>query len=195
MTYRNLIAALAALLVSSANAGITIYYKGRLLDEAAMEKVSETACAEAGKNGWQCERLVGDQIAKADGITAKSIYELEKTQDLSGARGVVLRLHPMSEPLYLVFSKGLRINNFVKTQFAGAEVHVRAIELLEKIKPHFSNLEVEDDSGYWESRNRGELEREIQALNAILAKIKGQRTDIEGPVKRIDGRILDLVSK
>ncbi|RYG38770.1 MAG: hypothetical protein EON93_01390 [Burkholderiales bacterium] len=183
------------LLGPQAHAGITIHFKGSASDGQAVERIAEKACALAKSNQWSCEQLSGEDIRKADGITAKFIVENEKSPDLAGAKGVVIRPHEMSEPLYLVFGTSGRIQNFVKTQFAGAEIHIKVVELLEQLKPFFTSLEFEDEGGYAQTKDKQRLAREMEGVDVMIAKIKRDRPDAQGPVKRPDGRILDLVSK
>jgi len=178
---------------SPAFAGITIHFSGTVADDESIEKIAEVACAEAQANSWRCQKVIGDEVTRLDGITAKSIAQIEGSSDFGGVKGVVVNMHAMSEPLYLVFGPSRRLNNFVKTQFAGAETHIRAVELLRKVQPFFRSLEVVDEGGYWETGDRTKLEREFAGVEAAMAKIKSQRSDVHGPVKRPDGRILDLM--
>lgn len=181
--------------LSPAFAGVTIHFKGTVADDASVQKVTDAACAEAQKNSWQCKPVLGDEIAQLDGITAKSISKLENSVDFNGVKGVVVLMNEMSEPLYLVFGPSRRIENFVKTQFAGADVHIQAVELLQRIKPFFATLEVIDEGGYWDTKDRSKLEKELAGVDAMMSKIKSERSNVQGPVKRPDGRILDLVGK
>ncbi len=100
----------------------------------------------------------------------------------------------MSEPLYLVFSSSGRTENFIKTQFAGVETHVKVVELLEAVQPLFVTLELEDEGGYVKTKNKEHLAREMEGVVVMMEKIKRDRSDAQGPIKRPDGRILDLVS-
>jgi hypothetical protein len=101
----------------------------------------------------------------------------------------------MSEPLYLIFSATGKVDNFIKTQFAGADVHIGVIEVLDAVKPFFLNLAIEDEGRYWDTRNRSFLEEDMASVLIQIEAIKAQHPNAVGPVKRPDGRILDLVSK
>jgi len=180
---------------NQAFAGITIHFQGRAADAQAVERVVENSCERARANGWSCERVAGDDIRRVDGITARKLVELEKTNDLAGSTGVVIRPHEMSEPLYLVFSRSGQMNNFVKTQFAGPDIHVKVVELLEAIRPLLVSLEFEDEGGYALTKDRAKLVKEFDGVDAAMAKIKREHPEATGPIKRPDGRILDLVSK
>lgn len=52
-------------------AGITIHFSGSVPDDTSVEKIADVACAEAQKNAWRCLPVVGDEIVRLDGITAK----------------------------------------------------------------------------------------------------------------------------
>ncbi|HIV72465.1 MAG TPA: hypothetical protein H9903_16135, partial [Candidatus Aquabacterium excrementipullorum] len=107
---------------ATASAGITIHFNGSLNSESAGGQMEKAACGQARKNSWRCESISGQSIATQDGVTARGLSELDGSNALSKARGVVIYMHVMSEPLYLVYGNSLRISNFVKTQFAGADV-------------------------------------------------------------------------
>jgi hypothetical protein len=195
MPYAALVALTFFLLAQQAHPGITIHFKGSASDEQAVNRIAEKACALAASNQWSCEQLSGEDIRKADGITAKLIAENEKSPDLVGAKGVVIRSHEMAEPLYLVFGASGRIQNFVKTQFAGVDTHIKIVELLEQVRPLFTSLELVDEGGYAQTKDRQHLAREMEGVDVMIAKIKRDRPDAQGPVKRPHGRILDLVIK
>lgn len=187
--------AIALLALSqAAHAGITIHFKGSTADSSAVDKISDMACAVAQSNQWSCTRLSGEEIRRTDAITARFISEVEKSADLSAAKGVVIKPHDMSEPLYLVFGASGRLRNFIKTQFAGVETHIKVLDLLEQVEPLFASFELEDEGGYAKTKDKEQLAREMESVTVMIEKIKRERPDAQGPVKRPDGRILDLVS-
>lgn len=194
MRYFTALAITTLALSQPAHAGVTIHFKGTATDSAAIDRISEKACELARLNEWACTPLAGDEIRRTDAITARFINEVEKSSALASAKGVAIRPHEMSEPLYLVFGQSGRIQNFIKTQFAGAETHVKVIELLEGVRPLFASLELEDEGGYAASKDKAKLAREMEAVTLMIDKIKRERADAQGPIKRPDGRILDLVS-
>jgi hypothetical protein len=194
MRYFAAVAFAALALSQPAHAGITIHFKGSAADASAANEITERACALAQLNQWPCAPLSGEDIRRTDGITARFIAENERSADLSGAKGVVIKPHEMSEPLYLVFGSSGRTQNFIKTQFAGAETHIKVVELLEALKPLFVSLELEDEGGYAKTKDKDRLAREMEGVTVMMEKIKRDRADAQGPIKRPDGRILDLVS-
>ncbi len=55
-------------------------------------------------------------------------------------RGLVLYPHNMSEPVWLQFGDDLVLRDSVKTQFAGADVHIEIIRLFDALKPILKSL-------------------------------------------------------
>jgi len=100
----------------------------------------------------------------------------------------------MSEPLYLVFGGKGKLDNFIKTQFAGVDTHIDVINLLDAVKPFFKLLDIIDEGRYWETRSRDNLEEDMESVASQIAEIKLRHSKAFGPVKRPDGRILDLVA-
>ena len=181
------------LAASHALAGITIHFEGRAADAAAVERILETASAAAAENGWPFRRVVDGEVGELDPGTVKMIEEAEGSGAPAPVRGIVIYPHAMSEPLYIVFGPKSRTKNFVKTQFAGAATHVKVVELLERVAPLFTDLDVDDEGQYWGSHDRARLDRHLEAASSALDTIHAQSPQARGPVKRPDGRIQDIV--
>ena len=62
--------------------------------------------------------------------------------------GIKLNPHPYCEPLTLEFDASLFCQDYTKTQFAGPDIHIALIDLIEELKPHFVEFVVLDESGY-----------------------------------------------
>jgi hypothetical protein len=61
---------------------------------------------------------------------------------------------------------------FVKTQFGSVEGHVTLVELLSSLKKSFlPNLEVQDESGYWERRDLSTLTQSFARSRAAIAAL------------------------
>jgi hypothetical protein len=190
----SVIASLVLLLVSAspAAAGVTIHFKGVAKNRTSIDRIVKIAQAFATQNAWKAE-LIGTGKPCQDGITVNVAKERLGAAFDGELHGIALYPHPMSEPLYLVFAKDRVLENFVKTQFAGVDVHVRVIELLHKIQPEFATLSVKDEGEYWASGNRKRLEALIASTGGALAKLKQATPGSTGPIKRPDGRIIDLM--
>jgi hypothetical protein len=178
---------------SLARAGITIHFEGAVASDAGVQKVVDGAAARAQRNGWRVQRVGAGEVATLDSVTLKAMEEIEGTNVPGEWRGVVLYPHEMCEPLYLVFGAKRKTKNHVKTQFAGADVHVKVVELLEALKPMFAELELDDEGEYASTHDRAKLERHLAAARAAMDGLRVNTPGARGPVKRPDGRILDIV--
>jgi hypothetical protein len=187
---------LAGLIVSpNALAGVTIHFNGELKSAKSIEEVKSAACAVAKSHSWRCITVSDPKDLSLDYITLKSLQELDGTPSLTIADGVVIYPADMSEPLYLVFGARNKLNNFIKTQFAGPETHIEVIDVFDAIKPFFRSLEIVDEGRYWQTRNRAFLEEDMESVSAQIEAIKAQQSNVTGPIKQPDGRILDLIGK
>ena len=91
------------------------------------------------------------------------------------------------------FSSDLVCQDFVKTQFAGADIHIAVLDLFRRLKPHFARLEIEDEGEYWASNDRNRLEQHIGTVNRMLNDIRRENTSAKGPIKLKDGKIADVI--
>jgi len=99
----------------------------------------------------------------------------------------------MCEPIHLEFGNDLFCQDFVKTQFAGPEVHVQIIELFKRLEPHFKTLKIEDEGEYWETADRKRLQQNMDTVDRMIREAKAKNPAVRGPVKLPDGRIVDLI--
>lgn len=63
--------------------------------------------------------------------------------------GIFIQPGASCDSLVFEFDKNLYVKSSCSTQLAHISVHILVIELLQKIKPCFSYLDVTDRSGYW----------------------------------------------
>ena len=111
----------------------------------------------------------------------------------SPVRGIVIRPHPDCEPIYGQFDSEFFIQDFVKTQFAGANVHIKVVRLLKTIRPLLLDLAVEDEGEFWETEDRQKLQAHIDNVNSLIAEMKKGKPRLRGPVTMPSGRIADLI--
>ncbi|SEL55171.1 hypothetical protein SAMN05428989_1905 [Pseudoxanthomonas sp. GM95] len=185
---------LGALLSCDAHAGVTIHFDGHLRQGIEIDDIASAACRSAEGLSWRCVLISGASDPKLDQITIDMLCELEGNQSRSSALGVVIYPNEMSEPLYLVVGEARAFKNFVKTQFAGANAHIGVIHILDAIKPFTDQLDVVDEGRYWTTRDRKLLEEDLASVASQMQMIKLQHPNAKGPIKRPDGRILDLAS-
>jgi hypothetical protein len=103
------------------------------------------------------------------------------------------------------FEEGLRYN-WTKTQFAGAKVHVAVCVILNYVKQRYApELEIKDDSGYWDDHDYKKLETQLayvdyltsvtsQAVEAAAASGKGPMT-LDAFVDRINEELAEAKNK
>ena len=163
MKYLLLVAAMFVPAISSA--GVTIHYSGVLSDSTTPESVIEMAETYATSHKWT--------------------YQKE-------GEALTIFPDPWCEPMHLSFREKSLNSDFVKTQFAGPQVHIAVIGLLKAIEPSFSHLDVLDEGEYWKSGSMDKLKENMEGVDATIANIKKTHPEAIGPTKLPDGRIVDL---
>lgn len=148
-----------------ARAGVTIHYSGSVESAANARAIVDLAEKYAKNQGWKTKKV---------------------------KEGIVFYPHPWCEPLNFAFENNKMKADFVKTQFAGAEVHKTIIELFREIRSMMSQLEIIDEGEYWETGNVQKLAFNIESVNVMMKNIKTQKSGVKGPRKLPNGRIIDL---
>ena len=178
----------ALLFASGAWAGVTVHYQGKAKDAAAVAKVLAAARSVASDHGWEVREA---SVASA---SAPRVVAGKERAYQGPLNGIVIYPHPMCEPIYIRFGTDLFMRDYVKTQFAGPDVHVEVVGLLRKLKPFLADLQVQDEGEYWETGDRAKLATQIATVNAMIESIRKSRPGAKGPVKIGDGRIVDLMN-
>jgi hypothetical protein len=186
---RLLIAAITlSIACSDIQAGVTLHYEGVAKDRTSAAQALSMARTEAQRHGWKVE----DATVTNASIT-RVIDEVEKPYNGS-LTGIVIYPHPMCEPLYLQFDSDLFLQDFVKTQFSGPDIHVSIVQLLRKIQPYFREFKVDDEGEYWATGDRTKLLKNLDSVNTMIAAIKRSQPRAQGPIKLSDGRIMDITT-
>ena len=142
--------------------GVTIHYQGHLRDEAAYQAVIGLASVFAEGLGWQTTPILEESVVLHR-------YEGDKDYKYTGpAKGLVIQPHENCEPFRLEFDRSLFVQDFVKTQFAPIEIHIRLVELLKSLNLHFEKLEVEDEGEYFETLDQERLKCNIDHFFDVL---------------------------
>jgi hypothetical protein len=69
---------------------------------------------------------------------------------------------------------------FTKTQFAGIEVHKAIIKLLKHLKYcYFSQFDLMDEGGYWESDDEQVLQKQFAKYNIMLEAVSAALLDLK----------------
>lgn len=169
--------------------GLSIHYRGTLTDKrqsAALLGELE----DIGKSMHWPVRILDDRWdRKPDARLERNSLGLPAIVGDLGLKGVILRVHEDCDPLYFCFSASgvltspLQVavsaaDNYavspnwitVATQSAGPEVHAAVVRLLRYLQEKYlHDLEVEDESGYWESED----------YQSILTEMKQERSNFE----------------
>jgi hypothetical protein len=152
--------------------GITIHYAGQLRDPANLENLIAIVRDRSEKAGWGFALLpyaVGD------------------------LQGFVVHPHPDCEPLEFRFGKRNRFSSWVKTQFAGPEIHIQIVRLLQEIKPVIGRLGITDEGEFWQTGSEETLRWHMNHINELIASYIAENADIQTKVRTPDGRIIDLI--
>jgi hypothetical protein len=179
--------AVVVLAAQAASAGVTIHYEGTAKDLPSARRAIEAARAEARKLGW-----VVQDANQATVTILRVIGEAQKPYT-GPLTGVVIRPHPNCDPLFLQFGSDLYLQDFVKTQFAGPDIHIAIVGLLKTLQPFFRTLSVEDEGEYWNSRNRKALTEHMNFVNNLIADRKRANPSARGPVRITGDRMVDLI--
>ena len=168
--------------------GVTIHYEGQLTSEAAYENLVGLVSSIAKAEGWPIESIASSEATLRRGRD-------EQDWDYTGpTKGIVLYLHTDCEPVRLEFDRDLYVQEFTKTQFAGIEVHIRALRLLKTIRPFFHELKVEDEGEWWETEDTENLTKHFliaqQGIEAELRKTSSGQLKVKTP----SGRIIDVIT-
>jgi hypothetical protein len=169
--------------------GVTIHFEGRLRGSASYHRVLAVAQAFATRHGWASEPI---DEAEATLLRVRD----EQDWDYTGpTRGLALHPHDECDPLRLEFDRDLYVQEFVKTQFAPVETHVKVVELFRLVAPEFESLQVEDEGEYWETSDLKTLQQHVGTCLRVLEDELKARPDHHGPVRLPTGRIVDYMSR
>jgi len=108
-------------------------------------------------------------------------------------KGIKIILDDNCDPLFLEFDENLYIQEFVKTQFVGAEAHIVLIDLLRSFEKFFVSFIVEDEAEYWDTSDKGLLEQHIAKVDSLIEEQLKSNPKLSGPVRSPYGRIIDLI--
>lgn len=167
--------------------GVTIHFEGGLRDEEAYASLVNRVTAFAGARDWP-SKPIAEPTARLT-----RVFEDVDREYVGATRGVEVLPHPGSEPLRFEFDDNLFVQEFCKTQFAGAEAHVEVVMLLQEVAPLFETFEVIDEGEYWETNNQDVLQSHLDQTAGMLAVMLRDDPTAEGPVRLESGRIADLV--
>ena len=168
--------------------GVTIHFEGHIRDEAALHAAVTKARALGQAFGWPSTIIDESQA------TIVRVINEEEIPYTGPTRGIELRPNDDCDPIRLEFGSDLFVQDYVKTQFAGPETHVRVIEVLREIEPFFRDLTVVDEGEFWDTYSHELLREHIANINAVLDEYVRQSPNGRVKVRLPDGRIMDFMS-
>lgn len=148
---------------------VTLRYSGTLKDRSLLPRLREDFEDIAATHGWPVDRLDAPPPGRSrrGGLQAPALV-------IEGLRVVV---HPQTDPLWLTFDpdnvltraggppdgRGAWLRQSqasIQTGIGGPPLHQTVVGLLDYLKKAYvPDLEVHDESGYWEGRDGAALRR------------------------------------
>ena len=155
--------------------GVSIHYSGKLKSAALLPALLEEVKDIATIFQWKYNEFIGSY--------PNNIFENSHTGKDYG----ISISAPHCEPMVLIFDfegniyvpwlkqhftdKSFYYTVHCKTQFAGADVHIKVVELLRYLsEKYFSIFELYDEAEYWETKNKKTVEEKIQFLDKMIAQ-------------------------
>lgn len=161
--------------------GLSIHYSGKLKDVALLPQLVEEVQDVCDVLGW---RFRGGEDGFGFTPPESETFCFDFRPD--GALVNKLYLRYNIEPSHTVS---------VKTQFAGAEVHIAAVKLLKHLaKRYFAIFKVHDEGKYWETDDEAVLRRQFGVYGTLLNEVQAAMSDFkaqegetaEGMVNRLE---------
>jgi hypothetical protein len=171
--------------------GVSLHYRGRINDLAAIPRLREELADIAATMGWRCDPFDED-FAQPPSLVVSHDKDGACLLGHAGLKGVVFWPHPKCEPVSVLFDAEGNLRDLmgmlsicdgtcapqeawvhVKTQFAGADTHIALVKLLRYLKrAYVSDLQVRDEGEYWDTDDADRVARKIDFLNGRIEALK-----------------------
>ena len=202
--------------------GITIHYRGSINSLSLIEKLQDELVDICQSMSWDYHVWNKDLNKPFD---AKFVHS-ESGAEIKGhipLRGITIQTDPQNESLKLLFNRNREMSDFVteimkhegtldkkfnwlfvKTQFGAVDAHIAIIKLLKYLKQNYiSDLEVNDEGGYWETGDkealmgkRGFLLGKMSQVEKALSEIKFDHEPTrEEMLRKIDEALKNVMQK
>jgi hypothetical protein len=167
--------------------GVTINYEGQIKKKYNVNQIIEKAKEISSENKWKFKTY-----ENKDTLSSWWIGDNE-TKYRSALRGIIIQPDSLCEPLNIIVDDSSRMQDFIKTQFAGPEIHVKVIKLLEALKPFFDKFKIEDEGGYVPFHNQKKLEENMNKSMKMIQAAKAMKPKAKCPYILPSGRIVDII--
>ena len=167
--------------------GVTIHFEGQLKNATAFDDLMNYITRIGTANTWLTETFENHH-------TKLLRVRNEEDWDYEGpTKGITLYIHEDCDPIRLEFDRDLYIQEYVKTQFAGFQIHMKVIGLLKNLRQFFNEFEVVDEGEYWETENKIQLVKHLRACDEAIADEARKHPGAQVKVKDPEGRLIDLL--
>ena len=139
--------------------GLSIHYSGKIKNSNLIPKLVDELKDISTILQWNYH-LYDDRHAKGISFSPPECEPLFFTFSINGK---------FCSPVLLQYDIHPATTISVKTQFAGIEIHKAVIKLLKYLKAkYFSEFEVSDESGYWETDDENILNQKFDEYKLLL---------------------------
>ena len=139
--------------------GLSIHYNGKIKDTNLVPQLLEEVQDICNTLQWKYQ-MIDQRPAKGICFTPEECEVLFLTFSETGEICSPLLLHYNIHPATTIS---------VKTQFAGMEVHITIIKVFQYLKAkYFSEFEMYDEGGYWQSNDESVLHGRFTRYNFLL---------------------------
>lgn len=167
--------------------GVTIHFQGRLKSQTDYEQVIQKAEAFAVSNNMTYQKF------EEDNKLLQRIKDEEEWDYTGAVKGIKIKPNQGCEPLWLEFDRDLYVQDFCKTQFAGIDIHILIVSFLKSIATHFEQLDVNDESEFYETADFSLLEEHYYGFWDAFDNAKAENPKLKGPFFMDNERIVDLM--
>ena len=169
--------------------GVTIHFEGRLRSSHDKAALVSFISQRAEEMGWPCSPI--NEVE----VVLKRILNDQDIDYVGPVSGIEVHLHANCEPLRFEFDDQLYIQEWCKTQFAGADIHVETVDLIRSAAKFFKRLSVVDEGEYFETGDREVLQSHMDNVDEQMRSMMAKDPQLAGPVRQSSGRIADLVTR
>ncbi len=186
--------------------GITIYARGRIDSLGDIPRLIGEVKGIAEENDWEYAIIDDDFAVRPNAVfTRRDSDKPAAIEGSLGLKGIIASVDPKSEPLAILFDRSgvltdmmnqvnwlydnVRDERFVtcKTQFGSIDAHIQIIDLFDVLKKRYiTDLVINDEGGYWESRDykflaekRAVLEHYIHHTQRVISGIEISEQDVQ----------------
>ena len=170
--------------------GLSIHYRGQIKDMSLVPKLIGELKEISSMLQWDND-VFDDEIAKGISLLPADSEPVIVAFTPDGKLCSPYLLYHNIQPAFWIS---------VKTQFAGIEVHKAVIRLLKYVNTnYFSDFELHDEGGYWETDDEKVLEKQFKtydlAMDMLSTALTGFKYEPHEPVERLALRLEEFLKK